>query len=109
MKAASAAELAAVKSEVADLRVLVERLLAGDDADDPTLSIAQVAKLTGRGHEAVRLWCHRGLGHHNRALRRYRIRRSELIAFMIKEFGAARLPFSLRPHLDQSKQPGSNV
>jgi hypothetical protein len=49
-------EVAALKGEVANLRSSVERLLAGDDPDDPLLTIQEIAALTKRNDEAVRLW-----------------------------------------------------
>ena len=107
-----AGELAAVRSELADLRMLVERLLAGDDPDpdDPLLTTQEIAALTGRGDEAVRTWfVARGLGYYDRVARRYRARRSELVAFLIKEFGLARLPYALRPHLGQPKLSSGKV
>jgi hypothetical protein len=94
------AQLAAVQSEQAQQRALLERVLAGDDPDDPSLTVQQIAKLTGRGEEAVRLWfTQRQLGHHDLISRRWRARRSEVIAFLVKNFGVERLPYALRPHL----------
>jgi hypothetical protein len=104
-------ELAAVRSELAELRTLVERLLAGDDPDpdDPLLTTQEIAALTARGDEAVRTWfVARGLGYYDRVARRYRARRSELVAFLIKEFGLARLPYALR-NLGQLKSSSDKV
>ena len=105
-------ELAALRFELTELRALVERLLAGDDPDpdDPLLSVQEIAALTGRGDEAVRTWfAGRGLGYYDRVARRHRARRSELVAFLIKEFGAGRLPYALRnlgqPKLCSGKVP----
>lgn len=98
------AQLAAVQSEQAEQRALLERVLAGDDPDDPSLTVQQIAKLTGRGDEAVRLWfVQRKLGYHDLVSRRWRARRSEVVAFLIKNFGLERLPYALRPHLGQPK------
>jgi hypothetical protein len=95
--AAVRSEQAAVRSKQAEQRALVERVLAGDDPDDPLLTTPQIAALTGRGDEAVRVWfVERKLGYHDRTARRYRARRSEVIAFLIKNFGLARLPYALR-------------
>lgn len=102
--AAVQAQLAAVQSEQAELRSLVERVLAGDDPDDPLLTTQQIAALTGRGDEAVRIWfVERKLGFYHRVMRRWVARRSELIAFWIKNFGRERLPYALRPYLGQPK------
>jgi hypothetical protein len=97
-------EQAAMRREQAEQRALLERVLAGDDLDDPLLTTQQIAALTGRGDEAVRVWfVDRKLGYHDRMARRYRARRSEVIAFLIKNFGAERLPYALRPYLGQPK------
>ena len=97
-----------MRSELTELRTLVERLLAGDDPDpdDPILTIQEIAVLTGRCDETVRTWfVGRGLGYYDRVARRHRARRSELVAFLVKEFGTARLPYALRPSLGQPKFP----
>jgi hypothetical protein len=97
-------EQAVMRREHAELRALVERVLAGDDPDDPLLTTQQIAALTGRGDEAVRLWfVERKLGYHDGVSRRWRARRSEVIAFLIKNFAVERLPYALRPYLGQSK------
>jgi hypothetical protein len=97
-------EQAAMRREHAELRSLVERVLAGDDPDDPLLTTQQIAALTGRGDEAVRVWfVERKLGFYHRVMRRWVARRSELIAFWIKNFGRERLPYALRPYLGQPK------
>jgi hypothetical protein len=84
-------EQAAMRRENAELRALVERVLAGDDPDDPLLTTQEIAALTGRGDEAMRVWfVERKLGRYGRTSRRWRACRSVVIAFLIKSFGLER-------------------
>jgi len=95
MKASVAQRVDHLEAEVSALRQTVELLVAGDA--DPLLTVQAAAVLAGRSVETVRLWCvRRKLGFHDPELKRHRIPRSELIAFLVETFGAENLPYPLR-------------
>ena len=95
MRASAAQRIDQLEAEVSVLRQTVELLAAGDA--DPLLTVQAAALLCGRNAETIRLWCvQRKRGFHDPELKRHRIPRSDLIAFLIENFGAENLPFPLR-------------
>ena len=97
MSRSTALRVDQLETAVAALQRTVALLVAGDA--DPLLTVASAAALCGRDPETVRLWCVRKkLGFHDTQLKRHRIPRSELIAFLVEAFGAENLPF---PHLSR--------
>jgi hypothetical protein len=95
MTARASQRIDRIETELAALQQTVDLLVAGDA--DPLLTVQAAAVLAGRDPETVRLWCtRRKLGFHDLELKRHRIPRSELIAFLVETFGAENLPFPLR-------------
>jgi len=79
------------------MRHIATTLLAVVEATDPELTVAKAAELCLRDPETVRLWCTSGLlGTFDRDARRWRIRRSDLVALLVKQHGAENLPAPLR-------------
>lgn len=94
--AALRADIAAVRTDIANLRSLIERALLAPPQARQWMSVEEASDAALRTRQTIRAWCRGPYRIGTRVKNRWQVDRAQLRQCLIERFGEPRLPPGLR-------------